>query len=153
MGLADGLYGAIIGAAISAAVSFFLFYLQKKNDKKSDAERQRKDIARAANLLIIDFQHEVLSVAARSTVHKEGPDVKQGVSNLSTVLTNEKTIIPQLQLCCAKQADQLVSLEKNALTAVSNVHDDAFKLFNVCMNLSNGLTSIQRDLVAIIKKE
>jgi hypothetical protein len=182
MNLTDGLYGAIIGAVIGAvitsAVSWWIFRSQRKDEKKAAARRltddkeaaaqrltddqeaaakqQRNDIARAAHLLVVDFQSKVLKVTVETAACQGYPDVakyvKQGVSDLITTVTEEKGIIARLDQCCPKQKEHFINLEKNALEAAPTVQGDAVKLFNVCMDLSDGLTSIRSDLTDMIRE-
>lgn len=156
MGLLDGVYGAIIGAAIAAACALLVYRLQKKSSEDLAARQQRNDIARAAHLLIVELQSGVLKVAADSAAHQGDPDVahhvKRGVGELLDSLTNEKGISPRLEQCCPKQLSQFVDLISEALRAAPTVGGDALKLFNVCLNLSDGLSSIRRDLIALIRE-
>jgi hypothetical protein len=156
MELIDGIIGAVIGAALTAVGSWFIYRRQKKDNKEAAATQQRNDIARVAHLLIVDFQSKVLKVAVLSAAYQNDKDVaeyvKQGVSDLITAVSNEKAIVAQLDQCCPEQKDQLINLESDALKAASAVQGDALKLFNVCINLSEGLSSIRRDLAAMIRE-
>jgi gas vesicle protein len=166
-GFIGAIIGAIIGALITVAFSWWTSRSQRKedrgaaakrltDDKEAAAKQQRNDIARAAHLLVVDFQSKVLRIAVESAARQNYPDVakyiKQGVSDLITSLTDDKGIIAQLDQCCPKQKSQLINLEENALEAAPTVQVDAVKLFNVCMDLSNGLTSIRSDLADMIRE-
>lgn len=166
-GFIGAIVGAVIGAGITVAFSWWTSRSQRKEDrgaaakrltdeKEAAAKQQRNDIARAAHLLVVDFQSKVLKVAVQTAAYQGYPDVakyvKQGVSELITSVTEEKGIVARLDQCCPKQKEQFINLGENALEAAPTVQVDAVKLFNVCMDLSGGLTSIRSDLADMIRE-
>jgi hypothetical protein len=108
---------------------------------------------------IAEYQSKVLEIAVhaavRAEVNKGAPDaagyVSQGASDLIS-LSNGKDIVVQLEQCCLKQKNQIIKLEDDKLESIPGAYKDASVLFDVCMKLSNGLTSIRNDLADMIRE-
>jgi len=180
--LFDGFIGAIIGAVIGALITVVFSWWMSRSQRREDrqaaatrsaeekeaaekrlthdkvaaAKRQSNDIARVAHLLVMELQAKTLRIAGRSALCQNSPDigecVRQVVSDLTTSLTEEKSIIAQLDQCCPTQKNRVIDLEKNALEASITVQGDAVQLFNICMDLYEGLNVVRIDLADMIRE-
>ena len=166
-GLIGAIIGAVVGALIGAAVSWGIFRSQRKEDRraaaKSSAEERnaaakvlRNDIARTAHLLIAEYQDKVQEIAMRALKeYNQSPDAAKNVGQAADDLISlsyGKNIAVQLEPCCPQQKSRMIELEDNKLKAIPDAYHDASKLFTVCTNLSEGLTSIRRDLADMIRE-
>jgi hypothetical protein len=175
--LTDGLYGAIIGAIIgaliTAAASLGIVRWQRSNDenaaaqrhqedKKAAAKAQRNEVARAAHLLVAEYQSKVLEIANRAIAiqyqvqYKDNPEATKDVgpaANDLISLSYGRDIIIRLEQCCPEQKRRMVELEDNKLGAVPGAYKDVSDLFEACMNLINGLTVMRNDLASMIREE
>ena len=157
----DGLYGAIIGALLTAAVAWWISRSQGKEARKAAARLQRNDVARAAHLMIAEYQDKVLAIAARAIAinyamgHPDEADAPEDISKAVgdlVSLHDGKDILVRLEQCCPEQKNRMLELEDKKLAEIPDAYKDVSVLFGVCTDLSEGLTSIRKDLVNLISE-
>jgi hypothetical protein len=171
-GFMGAIIGAVVGALLTATVSWWIFRSQGREDRAAAAMRsaeekgaaarlQRNDVARAAHLLIAEYQDKVLAIIGRAvaieyaTKYSGNLDAPEDVSKATAdlvSLSDGKDIIIRLEQCCPDQKIRMFELEDKKMKEIPNAYSDVSTLFGVCMDLSEGLTSIRNDLANMIRE-